>query len=208
LLLSFDFLNSNLANLWLVDNKMLYEKTNLVLDMENKLGNKDLYRFIKPLETVAPTRNPARQISMLINNISTLNANLSVNYSFMDAYGYYPGEPSKINPIFNMLNSNISDYDRSRIMKMLGIRLYIWHIANTSILPPDKNYFNFIQSYDDIIQLWEVKDFKSIIDFKNEVMSLNTDEEILDAILNPQKYNLTDNKLIIRDYKETLEKKQ
>lgn len=199
-LVSFDLLNVNLANLWVVDTENIYRKVDLANDIDSKIEDKKLYRIIKPLETTTPLIGKSKKVSDLINNMETLNSNIAMKYRFMDAYGYYPSEPSKINPLFNILNTyneNISSKEHSKIMKMLGVRFYIWHTQNKSIPSPDPNYFTLLKSYENTTQLWEVKDFRSRFNFKTNVFKASNDEEILDAILNPNKYNIDANTVIL-----------
>ncbi len=208
ILIGFDFINNNIANLWVVDKNMLLEKPPVVADIEKRIGDRRLYRIIKPLETAVPLVNSSKRISDLLNNIFTLNSNLNIIYSLNDAYGYYPGEPSKVYPLFSLINNQvpgkiITDKERSNIMKILGVRFYIWHIKNTSIPSPDPRYFTLLAGYENITQLWEVKGFKSRFSFKTKFLKIDTDDKIMKAVLNPERFNIDDNTVILKDFTDS-----
>lgn len=194
LLVALDLTYHNRINLWTVNPSLFTTKPPVVAEIEQRVGDKRLYRLIKPIETVVPMRDRSKRLSDLYNNLATLNSNTALHYQLGDAYGYYPGEPSSVYALYMLLNdqgsSVVDQAAKSRILRLMAVRYYLWHTGNSTLKPPDERYFKKLKSDDAILELWEVRDFKSKIWFANEMVITHSWAESLQALLNPQSISL------------------
>jgi uncharacterized membrane protein YfhO len=85
-------------------------------------------------------------------------------------------------------------------MRLMGVRFYLWPAHNIESAPPDNENFNFIKTYEEAgTQLWEVKDYQSRFTFKTQALVTKSQEEIIKALLQADKYNLSHNSVLIFD---------
>lgn len=202
LIIGFDLFNVNVSNLWLINKSLLYDNSPIGSELVMLNKNEKLYRILKPSEFSAPLIDRSKRLSDLKNNLYTLNYNISIKYSLYNAYGYYPGEPLGISYIFSALNDEIpgiklSNKNKARLMKMLGVRFYIWHINNKSISPPDNKYFTLVKEYNHLFQIWEINDYQPRFSLKSKPFINNSDEIISQALLFPEQFGIDNDTVLI-----------
>ncbi len=206
ILITADLTINNVSNLWTVDKSELYNKPQIVQDIENKIENKENYQILQDNESYIPIINQeSKVLSDFRNALSSNNFNLSVLYKLHNAFGYYPGEPSKIAIVISAINDEIpglslSNKTKAFIMRMMGIRFFIWHTKNISTKPLDSTYFTLVKEYPEIgIQLWEIKDFLPRFNFKTKAFVTDSDETILKAILAPEKLGFDSEIVVLKN---------
>lgn len=207
LLVGYELVNNNISNLWVADSKLLYEKPQIAQDLDY-LINKDLYYLIHDTEAINPITdlNKPKVLRDIQANLSTIGYNLSLIGGFKNAFGYSPSPPTKIFKLVTYINDEmpeikVTDEKKARIMKMMGIRYYIWHMLNFRTVPPNRKFFNLIKEYQDLgLQLWELKDYQPIFTFKSHTYLAKSEMEILKILLGIKKPELDiDNKVFILD---------
>jgi hypothetical protein len=197
LLVGYEFINNNISNLWIADSKLLYEKPQIAIDLD-KLMDKDLYYLVQDTEAINPilNENKPKIFRELEENLASMAYNISLVHGFKNAFGYSPSPPTNIFRLVTYINDEIpgikvSDERKVAIMKMMGVRFYIWHVLNINTVPPNPKYFTRLKQYPETgLQLWELKDYQSRFTFKTNISEEKTETDILKIFLGINKPDL------------------
>jgi hypothetical protein len=215
ILISIELLITNWQNILLVNKDELYKVSKFGGDIQKMIDEPGLYRIIRPIYFGKYKLAESEIFSEFRYNIENIGNNLPITYGLQNAYGYYPGEPLRISVVIDCLNDEIpglkiSNKIKAKIMRMMGVRFYIWNIYNKFILPPDKDNFSLIKNYpENGLQLYELKNFQPKFSFKTKALVTNSDQDILKAIFAPDSYGFDEKSVVLMNdsaYKQAINK--
>jgi len=208
-LICLDLSISNISNLYLIDKNDFYKKAPISIDIDTKIGDKNLYKIFQSGSLLFPIIDSSRVISDYKNNLLSMNYNLSMLYKFQNVYGYYPGEPNDIIVFTTALldqypNIKLSSKEKADILKMMGVRFIVWSKYNKKFT--DNQNYNFLNLYPNGLELWEVKNYQPKISFKTKAVVADSQAKICEAIMNSKKYNLNINETAFIFYNDEFKK--
>lgn len=206
LVVIYELFNYNLSNLWLVDKSSLYDKSTIAEDIENLL-KEDIEKFYILSDTEANFLFNSNHINKIVDDfkfrVNSLDFNYSINSSLNNSFGYSPSPPTNLFKLITWINDeissiNISSEQKAKILKLMGVKYYIWHINNLYTRPPDYNYMNLVKSYpQEQIQLWELIDNEPIISFKSKILYLEKENDIAKTLVGLENKNIDLDETII-----------
>ncbi len=185
---------TNISNVKTIDKDKLYKKPEIAQDIEDKIQDKKLYRII----SVDKGNFPKIYNSVTLNSMEyMLNAllwNRYLLYDFKSIQGGISPEPQHYNLILEFISDfsslKMSIESKAKILKMMGVRFYIWNKLNKDIAPPDKRFYKFIKSYEpNQLELWELKDYQPIFTFKSKAFVNNSEKNIFDFIIGSSQFS-------------------
>jgi hypothetical protein len=200
---SLDFTITNASNLWTVEKELLYQKPEIVNDIEKRITDKRLYRIYRSGNIGAFPVDKSKVLSDFKNSISAIDFDLAVTFKINNAFGYEPSQPYKLAYLVAALNDEIpglivSNRAKAMIMRLMAIKYYIWFVMNKRISPPDKEDFTLIREYkNNGIQLWELNDTIPRFTFRTRALFSDSETDSLKAMLTLDKGNTGKDTVII-----------
>lgn len=189
-LISFELMNNNLSNLWLTDFSIMSQKPNVAKIISDSRDN-NLYYLLQDTEAKDPSANPDFPKLLWENfvNSSSLSFNFSLVHGIKNAFGYSPSPPIQLFKLITWINDEIpgilvTNDKKAELMRLMGVKYYIWHINNKKTVPPGKDNFNLVNDFPELgIQLWELKNSQPRFTFKTRLVTLKSENEIARVLL-------------------------
>ncbi|MGV3522638.1 MAG: YfhO family protein [Candidatus Sericytochromatia bacterium] len=135
----------------------------------------------------------------------SLFGNLPLGWGIAQAYGYYPAEPFELAYLAAALEDEIPGLrldspQKAALMRLMGIRHYLWHSANRQLSPPLAPDFQQV-ARDSVfgLELWEVAQKPRWLNFRTVPLWSPDATEWLRQVLLPQEHDLNGNAVALLD---------
>lgn len=209
ILILYELVNYNLSNLWVIDKNKLYEKSTIAYELENLLKN-DIEKYYFITDTERKVNYNTETLVKIVNDFSVestnLSANFSINSKLLNAFGYSPSPPLNIFKLITWINDEIpsvviSSDQKAKIMKLMGVKYYIWYTSNVYTRKPDSKYMNLVKKFpEQQIEIWELKKTEPIISSKNKIVYFNDQDEIAKTLVGFKNKNINlDDTILVFD---------